>query len=156
MCREFKNDTRGSGIMNHRFHSWAPHRGPLEIPRKGVMVSSAAGDCTPFALQNLEERGQLFVAPSVKVYCGMIVGEHSRDTDLDVNPAKAKHLTNVRSVIKDDFVKLAPPRPITLETAMSYIQEDELIEVTPTTIRLRKKVLDPGRRRTEERRGKKE
>ncbi len=115
------------------------------------MVSTSAGECTSYTLENLEQRGVLFVGPSTKVYIGQIVGEHSRDMDLDVNPVKGKHLTNVRSVVKDEFVRLTPPRPITLESSLSYIQDDELMEVTPTSVRLRKRDLDPNKRRVNER-----
>lgn len=152
--REFKNDTHGTGIFNHRFLKWEKHCGPIDLQRKGVLVSNAAGDCTAYSLETLEQRGVLFVSPSDKVYVGMIVGEHSRENDLEVNPAKGKHLTNVRSVIKEDFVRLVPPRPITLETSMSYIQDDELMEVTPKSVRLRKRELDPARRKVDQRRRK--
>lgn len=137
--------------MSHRFHSWSAHRGTLEVPRKGVMVSTATGDCTSYALEGLEPRGSLFVAPATKVYMGMVIGEHSRDHDLDVNPVKIKHLSNVRVVRMDEAVRLSPPRPITLEYAMSYIQEDELMEVTPSAVRIRKRELDSKRRRTSDR-----
>ena len=120
------------------------------------MISNTAGECTAYALENLEQRGILFVSPSTKVYSGMIIGEHSRETDLDVNPVKGRHLTNVRSVIKEEFVRLSPPRLVTLESAMSYIQEDELMEVTPNSVRLRKKELDPSRRKSTQRKKKTE
>lgn len=154
--REFKNDTRGTGILNHRFLKWEVHCGPIENQRKGVMISSATGDCTAYTLENLEQRGTLFVSPSTKVYAGQIIGEHSRENDLEVNPVKGKHLTNIRTVMKDEFVRLVPPRPITLESSMSYIQEDELMEVTPVAVRLRKKELDPTSRKVAERKRKQE
>ncbi len=132
------------------------HCGPIEVQRKGVLISSSTGECTAYALENLEQRGVLFVSPSTKVYGGQIIGEHSRENDLEVNPIKGKHLTNVRTVMKDEFVRLVPPRPVTLESSMSYIQEDELMEVTPVAVRLRKKELDPSRRKVADRKRKAE
>lgn len=116
--------------------------------RKGVLVSVGYGSITAHALMSLEARGTLFVSPGMETYDGMIVGEHSRDTDLDVNPVRAKKLTNIRSASNDENVKLTPPRLMTLEEAIGYVASDELIEVTPKTIRLRKKYLDANKRKT--------
>ncbi len=140
---EFLTDTRGTGIMNRIFHSYAPFKGELTGRPKGVLVSTADGQATAYALFDLEERGKLFIPGSVDVYMGMIIGEHSRDNDLDVNPLKSKKLTNVRASGKDEAIKLSPPVQLTLERAISYIEDDELVEVTPKSIRLRKKILNP-------------
>ena len=144
---EFLTDTRGTGIMNRIFHSYAPFKGELSGRPKGVLVSTADGQATAYALFDLEERGKLFIPGSVDVYMGMIIGEHSRDNDLDVNPLKAKKLSNVRAAGKDEAIKLSPPVQLTLERAISYIQDDELVEVTPKSIRLRKKILNPAFRK---------
>ena len=144
---EFRTDTRGTGIMNRVFDSYGPYRGPITQYRPGVLVSMEAGATTTYALRNLEPRGVLFVGPQVEVYSGMIVGEHSKENDIEVNPVRGKQLTNVRSVTADEKLFLAPPRKMSLEEALSYIQDDELVEVTPATIRLRKKELDSGKRK---------
>lgn len=144
---EFRTDTRGTGIMNRVFDKYDLYRGPITQYRPGVLVSMEAGQTTTYALHNLEPRGVLFVGPQVEVYSGMIVGEHSKENDIEVNPVKGKQLTNVRSVTADEKLFLAPPRKISLEEALSYIQDDELVEVTPDTIRLRKKELDSGKRK---------
>lgn len=144
----FSSETRGTGFMHRAFLKYEKFRGPLGNVRKGVLVSVGFGSITLHALMSLEARGTLFVSPGMEAYDGMIVGEHSRDTDLDVNPVRAKQLTNVRSVNKDDTVKLIPPRLMTLEEAIGYVASDELIEVTPKAIRLRKKYLDASKRKT--------
>ena len=144
---EFRTDTRGTGIMNRVFDKYDLYRGPITQYRPGVLVSMEAGTTTTYALHNLEPRGVLFVGPQVEVYSGMIVGEHSKENDIEVNPVRGKQLTNVRSVTADEKLFLAPPRKMSLEEALSYIQDDELVEVTPSTIRLRKKELDSGRRK---------
>ena len=144
---EFRTDTRGTGIMNRVFDKYDSYRGPITQYRPGVLVSMEAGTTTTYALHNLEPRGVLFVGPQVEVYSGMIVGEHSKENDIEVNPVRGKQLTNVRSVTADEKLFLAPPRKMSLEEALSYIQDDELVEVTPATIRLRKKELDSGRRK---------
>ena len=144
---EFRTDTRGTGIMNRVFDRYDVYRGPITQYRPGVLVSMEAGSTTTYALHNLEPRGVLFVGPQVEVYSGMIVGEHSKENDIEVNPVRGKQLTNVRSVTADEKLFLAPPRKMSLEEALSYIQDDELVEVTPTTIRLRKKELDSGKRK---------
>ena len=139
---EFLTDTRGSGIMNRSFYGYEPHKGSIEGRIKGVLVSNSGGSAVPYALFFLEERGTLFVNPGDPVYEGMIIGENNKGNELDVNPTKTKQLTNMRAAGKDDNIKLSPPRSITLEQALSYIQDDELVEVTPSCIRLRKKYLD--------------
>jgi GTP-binding protein len=150
---EFLTDTRGTGIMNRLFHDYAPHKGPIEGRRNGALISTGDGEAVAYALWNLEERGVLFVDPGIKVYRGMLIGEHSRDNDLEVNPLKGKQLTNIRTTSKDEAIRLTPPRRLTLEEAIAYIQDDELVEVTPKSIRLRKKHLDPNDRKRAERSG---
>ena len=139
--------TRGTAVMHRVFHGYAPFKGPLAGRRAGVLVSSAQGRAVAYALWNLEQRGTLFVAPGMPVYSGMIVGEHTRPQDLDVNPLKSKQLTNIRAAGKDNAVRLSPSRPMPLEIALAYIADDELLEVTPASIRLRKRLLDPHARR---------
>jgi len=148
---EFLTDTRGTGIMNKMFHSYGPHRGPIPGRRNGVLIANGTGETSAYALNMIEERGQLFVDPGVAVYEGMIIGEHSRDNDLDVNPMRAKQLTNIRAAGKDEQIRLTPPRRMTLEQAIAYIADDELVEVTPKSIRLRKKLLDPNDRKKAQR-----
>ncbi|KAL3502709.1 hypothetical protein ACH5RR_037158 [Cinchona calisaya] len=143
----FSSDTRGSGFMHRAFLTYAKFRGPLGNVRKGVLVSMGHGTTTSYALMSLESRGILFVTPGMETYDGMIIGEHSRDTDLDVNPVRMKELTNVRAASKDENVKLSPPRLMTLEEAIGYVASDELIEVTPKAIRLRKSYLDVNKRK---------
>ncbi|KAJ4729708.1 GTP-binding protein TypA [Melia azedarach] len=143
----FSSDTRGAGFMHRAFLKYEKYRGPLGNVRKGVLVSMGYGSITAHALMSLEARGILFVTPGMETYDGMIIGEHSRDTDLDVNPVRAKELTNVRAAGKDENVKLSPPRLMTLEEAIGYVASDELIEVTPKAIRLRKKYLDVNKRK---------
>lgn len=144
----FIQDTRGTGIMNRIFAEWAPRKATLSSvsTRKGVLVSMASGMTAGHALAALEARGVLFVGPRELVYNGMIIGEHSRDMDIDVNPVKAKQLTNFRTQSKDEGIRLAPPRQHSLETAISYVSEAELVEVTPKSVRMRKQILDPGLR----------
>ncbi len=144
---EFLTDTRGTGIMSRIFHGYAPHKGPIEGRRTGVLISTADGTAVAYALWNLEDRGPMFVTPGTPVYMGMVIGEHTRDNDLEVNPLKAKQLTNIRAAGKDEAVRLTPPRLLTLEQAIAYIGEDELVEVTPKSIRLRKRLLDPNARK---------
>ena len=144
---EFLTDTRGSGVLNRVFSHYEPYKGAIDAGRKGVLVSNSDGETAAFALWNLEDRGTMFVGGGEKTYQGMIIGENSRQDDLDVNPMKAKQLTNVRASGKDEAVRLTPPRRLTLEQAIAYIEEDELVEVTPKSIRLRKKVLNPSFRK---------
>ncbi len=144
---EFLTDTRGTGLMNRMFHGYAPFKGPIEGRRNGVLISNGAGETVAYALWYLEERGPLFLAPGVKVYEGMVIGEHSRGNDLEVNCLKAKQLTNIRTTSKDEAVRLTPPRRMSLEQAIAYIEDDELVEVTPKNIRLRKRLLDANDRK---------
>ncbi|MEM6577544.1 MAG: translational GTPase TypA [Pseudomonadota bacterium] len=144
---EFLTDTRGTGVLNRVFHGWTPHKGPIPGRRAGVLISMEAGEAVAYALWNLEERGRMFIGPQEKVYQGMIIGEHSRDNDLEVNPLKGKKLTNVRASGSDEAVRLTPHVPCSLEDAIAYIDDDELVEVTPNVIRLRKRHLDPHERK---------
>ncbi|HEY2069490.1 MAG TPA: translational GTPase TypA, partial [Rhizomicrobium sp.] len=144
---EFLTDTRGTGVINRMFHGYEPYKGTLEGRRNGVLISTGDGEAVAYALWNLEPRGKLFVLPGVKIYQGMIIGEHSRDNDLDVNPLKAKQLTNIRTTSKDEAVRLTPIVPMTLEQAIAYIEDEELVEVTPQSIRLRKRELTPHLRK---------
>lgn len=143
----FLTETRGTGTMNRIFHSYGPYAGKLDGRRNGVLISTDKGDAVAYALWNLEDRGQMFINAGVPVYQGMIIGENTRDNDLEVNPLKAKQLSNVRASGKDEAIKLTPPRIMTLEQAISYIEEDERVEVTPESIRLRKAILDPHERK---------
>ncbi|MGL6187522.1 MAG: translational GTPase TypA [Holosporales bacterium] len=143
----FLTETRGTGIMNRVFHSYGPYKGPIEGRRNGVLISNGQGEAVAYALWNLEDRGKMFVKPGESVYQGMIIGEHNRDNDLEVNPLKAKQLTNMRASGKDEAIRLTPPHLMTLEQAIAYIQEDERVEVTPKCIRLRKALLDPNDRK---------
>lgn len=148
---EFMTETRGTGVLNRMFHSYAPFKGPVPARRVGVLVSSATGAAVTYALGGLEGRGPLFVEAGTKIYEGMIVGEHTRENDLIVNPLKSKHLTNIRAAGKDDAIRLSPPKRLSLEQAIAYIADDELVEVTPRFIRLRKRHLDPNARKKAER-----
>ena len=144
---EFLTDTRGSGVLNRIFSHYEPHKGAIDGRRNGVLVSNSDGETASFALWNLEDRGFMFVGANEKCYQGMIIGENSRPDDLDVNPMKAKQLTNVRASGKDEAIRLTPPKRLTLEQAIAYIGDDELVEVTPKSIRLRKEVLNPSFRK---------
>lgn len=150
---EFLTDTKGEGVMNHSFLEFRPFSGNVESRSNGALVSMENGETTGFSLFNIQERGVLFVTPQTKVYVGMIIGEHSRDNDLDVNPIKAKNLTNMRSSGSEEAIKLVPPRELTLERALEWIEDDEILEVTPHNIRIRKKYLDPTVRRRHARNG---
>ena len=144
---EFLTDTRGTGIMNRVFHEWKPYRGEIAGRREGVLISAENGIAVAYALFNLEDRGRLFTTPGEVVYSGMIIGEHSRTNDLEVNPLKGKKLTNVRASGKDDAVVLTPAVRFSLEEAIAYINDDELVEVTPNAVRLRKRFLDTHERK---------
>jgi len=144
---EFLTDTRGTGVMNRLFHSYGPFRGPIQGRRNGALIANAEGAAVAYALWNLEERGPMFIDPGTAVYQGMLIGEHSRGTDLDVNVLKGKQLTNIRAAGKDEAVRLTPPRRMSLEQAIAYIDDDELVEVTPKSIRLRKRFLEPEDRK---------
>jgi GTP-binding protein len=148
---ELLTDTRGTGIMNRLFHDYAPYKGPIQGRRNGVLISTDAGDAVAYALWNLEDRGAMMIDPGTRVYRGMIVGEHTRDNDLEVNVLKGKKLTNIRTTSKDEAVRLTPPLRMTLERALAYIEDDELVEITPKSIRLRKRHLDPNERKKAER-----
>ena len=150
---ELMTDTRGTAIMNRLFHAYQPFKGELPGRRNGVLISNEAGEAVAYAMWNLEDRGPMMIEPGVKVYRGMIVGEHTRDNDLEVNVLKGKKLTNVRASGKDEAVRLTPPIRMTLEKALAWIQDDELLEVTPTNIRLRKRYLDPNERKRFEKSG---
>ena len=148
---EFLTDTRGTGVMNRVFHSYGPVKGSIAGRRNGALISNDQGDAVAYALFNLEDRGIMFIEPGERVYQGMIVGEHNRDNDLEINVLKGKKLTNVRASGKDDAILLTPPRRMSLEEALSYIQDDELVEVTPQSVRIRKQHLDPNVRKRESR-----
>lgn len=144
---EFLTDTKGEGVMNHSFLEFRPFSGSVESRKNGALISMENGEATAFSLFNIQERGVLFITPQTKVYVGMVIGEHSRDNDLDVNPIKSKHLTNMRASGSDDAIKLVPPRDLTLERALEWIEDDEILEITPQNVRIRKKYLDPNERR---------
>jgi len=144
---EFLTDTRGTGVMNRIFHEYGPFRGPIAGRRNGALIANAEGISVAYAMWNLEERGPMFIDPGVSVYEGMIIGEHSRGNDLEVNVLKGKQLTNIRAAGKDEAVRLTPPRKMSLEQAIAYIEEDELVEITPKSIRLRKRFLNPEDRK---------
>jgi GTP-binding protein len=149
---ELLTDTRGTAIMNRLFHGYGPHKGDIAGRRNGVLISNDQGESVAYAMWKLEDRGPMMIEPGWKVYRGMIVGEHTRDNDLEINVLKGKQLTNIRTTSKDEAVRLTPPTRMTLEKALAYIQDDELVEVTPQSIRLRKKLLDPVDRKRDERR----
>ena len=144
---EFLTDTRGTGVMNRIFHEYGPYRGPIAGRRNGALIANAEGTSVAYAMWNLEDRGPMFIDPGVSVYEGMIIGEHSRGNDLEVNVLKGKQLTNIRAAGKDEAVRLTPPRKMSLEQAIAYIEEDELVEITPKSIRLRKRFLNPEDRK---------
>jgi GTP-binding protein len=149
---ELLTDTRGTAVMNRLFHAYGPHRGDIVGRRNGVLLATDQGDAVAYAMWNLEDRGPMMIEPGWKVYRGMIVGEHTRGNDLEVNVLKGKKLTNIRTHSKDEAVRLTPPIRMTLEKALAYISDDELVEVTPKSVRLRKKLLDPNERKKDERR----
>jgi len=149
---ELLTDTRGTAVMNRLFHAYGPYRGEITGRRNGVLISTDQGEAVAYAMWNLEDRGPMMIEPGWKVYRGMIVGEHTRGNDLEVNVLKGKKLTNIRTHAKDEAIRLTPPIRMTLEKALAYIDDDELVEVTPKSIRLRKKLLDPNERKRDERR----
>ncbi|MCA3454509.1 MAG: translational GTPase TypA [Rhodobacter sp.] len=150
---QFMTDTRGTGVLNRVFHSWAPHKGPIEGRRAGVLISMETGISVAYALWKLEDRGHFFIGAQEPVYTGMIIGEHSRDNDLEVNPLKGKQLTNIRASGTDEAVRLTTPVRLSLEQCIAYINDDELVEVTPKTVRMRKRFLDPNERKRQSRAG---
>ena len=139
---EFLTDTKGEGIMHHLFDHYGPWKGEIPGRSRGVLVAFETGEATAYAIHNVEERGTLFIKPTDQVYAGMIVGENSREGDLEVNVCKKKHLTNMRSSTAEEGIQLSPPVAFSLEQSMEYIADDELVEVTPKAIRMRKKILD--------------
>ncbi len=153
---EFLTETKGEGIMHHMFDHYGPWKGEIAGRRRGVLVAFESGESTAYGIHNLEDRGEFFVGPGEKVYAGMIVGENSREQDLEVNVCKKKHLTNMRASTADEGIRLTPPVLFSLEKAMEYIADDELVEVTPTTIRMRKKILDRAERERMQKRSKTE
>ncbi|BAQ43934.1 MULTISPECIES: translational GTPase TypA [Methylobacterium] len=148
---ELMTDTRGTAIMNRLFKAYEPYKGEIAGRRNGVLMSNDQGEAVAYALWNLEDRGPMMIEPGWKVYQGMIIGEHNRENDLEVNVLKGKKLTNIRTTSKDEAVRLTPPIRMTLERSLAWIQDDELVEVTPKSIRLRKAVLDPNDRKRAER-----
>lgn len=144
---ELKNDTKGTGVMNNALLGYEGYKGPIESSRKGALVSMSPGLTTGYAMADLESRGELFLPPGSTVYAGMVVGECARAQDLEVNPCRAKAVTNVRSTVKEEFFRLRPPRLMTLEEMIAYMAEDEILEVTPSNIRLRKAELDVNARK---------
>src|SRR3954471_10304635 len=148
---ELLTDTRGTAIMNRLFHAYALHKGDIAGRRNGVLISNEMGEAVAYAMFKLEDRGPMMIEPGWKIYRGMIVGEHTRDNDLEINLLKGKQLTNIRTTSKDEAVRLTPPIRMSLEKALAYIGDDELVEVTPKSIRLRKKLLDPNERKRAER-----
>ncbi|MCA3436866.1 MAG: translational GTPase TypA [Rhodobacter sp.] len=148
---QFMTDTRGTGVLNRVFHDWAPHKGPIEGRRAGVLISMETGISVAYALWKLEDRGHFFIGAQEPVYTGMIIGEHSRDNDLEVNPLKGKQLTNIRASGTDEAVRLTTPVKLSLEQSIAYIDDDELVEVTPKTVRMRKRFLDPNERKRQSR-----
>jgi GTP-binding protein len=150
---ELLTDTRGTAVMNRIFHAYAPYKGDIPGRRNGVLISNDSGEAVAYAMWKLEDRGPMMIEPGAKVYRGMIVGEHTRDNDLEINVLKGKQLTNIRAAGKDEAVRLTPPIKMTLEKALAYVEDDELVEVTPQAIRLRKSLLDPHERKRAERAG---
>ena len=148
---ELLTDTRGTAIMNRLFHEYAPFKGEIQGRRNGVLISNEQGEAVAYAMWKLEDRGPMMIEPGWKVYQGMIIGEHTRENDLEVNVLKGKKLTNVRASGKDEAVRLTPPIKMTLEKSIAWIQDDELLEVTPKSIRLRKAILDPNDRKRADR-----
>ncbi len=148
---QFMTDTRGTGVLNRVFHEWAPHKGPIEGRRQGVLISMESGVSVAYAMWKLEDRGHFFIGVQEPVYTGMIIGEHNRDNDLEVNPLKGKQLTNVRASGTDEAVRLTTPVKLSLEQAIAYIDDDELVEVTPKAVRMRKRFLDPNDRKRQSR-----
>ncbi len=148
---EFLTDTRGTGVLNRVFHEWAPHKGPIQGRRAGVLISMESGISVGYAMWKLEDRGHFFIGVQEPVYTGMIIGEHNRDNDLEVNPLKGKQLTNVRASGTDEAVRLTTPVRLNLEQSIAYIDDDELVEVTPKAVRMRKRFLDPHERKRQSR-----
>jgi GTP-binding protein len=142
----FLTETRGTGLLNTQFEGWQPYGGPLQLRPNGALVSDRQGEAIPYALFHLQPRGQLFVDPGTPVYEGMIIGEHNRNNDLDVNGCREKKMTNIRAAGRDENIIITPPKQLTIETAMEWIDQDELVEITPDALRVRKKILECSRR----------
>jgi GTP-binding protein len=153
---QFLTDTRGTGVMNRLFHSYGPYKGEMAGRHRGALISTDKGDAVAYAIFNLQDRGTMFIGHGDRVYEGMIVGENSRENDLDINVLKGKKLTNVRASGADEAVVLVPPRKMSLEDMMAYINDDELVEVTPKSLRLRKKFLSPTDREVAKKKANKE
>jgi GTP-binding protein len=147
---DLMTDTKGTAIMNRLFHAYLPYKGEIAGRRNGVLISNDAGEAVAYAMFKLEDRGPMMIEPGVKVYKGMIIGEHTRENDLELNVLKGKQLSNIRTTSKDEAVRLTPPIRMTLEKALAYIEGDELVEITPKSIRLRKKFLDAADRKRAE------
>jgi GTP-binding protein len=143
---QFLTDTKGTGIMNHLFAEWEPWHGPIPSRTAGALVADRSGPATSYAIYNLQERGEIFIEPTTDVYEGMIIGENARANDMDVNVTKEKKQTNMRASTADEAIRLIPPRKLSLEQAIEFINDDELVEVTPKSIRLRKKTLSSNQR----------
>ena len=143
---QFLTATKGNGIMNHVFHGYAPYKGEIPSRTRGALVAFENGETTPYGLNSVQDRGTLFVGPNQDVYAGQVIGENTRELDMDVNPCKKKHVTNMRSSSSDEAVRLTPPRIFSLEQALEWINDDELVEVTPESIRMRKTILDRAAR----------
>jgi len=150
---QFMTDTRGTGVLNRVFHGWAAHKGPIEGRRQGVLISMETGVSVAYAMWKLEDRGHFFIGVQEQIYSGMIIGEHNRDNDLEVNALKGKQLTNVRASGTDEAVRLTTPVKLSLEQSIAYIDDDELVEVTPKNIRMRKRFLDANDRKRQSRSG---
>lgn len=150
---QFLTETRGHGIMHHAFAHFRPWAGPITQRQTGSLIAWEAGTATAYALQTAEERGTLFIGPGTEVYAGMIVGEHSRAGDLEINVARRKHVTNIRAAGSDDLIKLQPPRQLSLEQLLAYLAQDDCLEVTPSALRLRKLLLDRHAREKQKKRG---
>ena len=146
---EFLTETKGEGVMNHSFLDFRPHSGTVESRKYGALVSMETGEALGYSIFNLQDRGIMFIKPQDKVYVGMVIGQHAKDNDLDVNPIKGKAQSNVRSSGADEAIKLVPPRNMSLENCLEWIEDDELVEITPVSLRIRKRELDPtARKRT--------
>jgi len=143
---ELLTETRGEGLMHHLFSHYGPFKGEIPGRRNGVLIAYETGPATAYGIHNAEDRGTFFIRPNDHVYAGMIIGEHNRESDLDINVCKKKHLTNIRAGAADERFRLAPPQTFTLEKAMEFIEDDELVEITPEAIRMRKKLLDRNKR----------
>ncbi len=143
---QFLTATKGNGIMNHVFHGYAPYKGEIPSRTRGALVAFENGETTPYGLNSVQDRGTLFIGPNQDVYAGQVIGENTRELDMDVNPCKKKHVTNMRSSSSDEAVRLTPPRIFSLEQALEWINDDELVEVTPESIRMRKTILDRNAR----------